>query len=69
MRDVEEVANKDDHYFLRWLRVRKFNVAKAENMLREVSIRVTVTPNVHMERQLHEHEKTTEAQKGHPLQL
>ena len=36
MRDVEEVANKDDHYFLRWLRARKFNIAQAEDMLRKV---------------------------------
>ena len=37
LRDVEEVVDKDDHYFLRWLRARKFNVAKAEDMLRKVS--------------------------------
>ena len=36
LRDVEEVADKDDHYFLRWLRARKFNVAQAEDMLRKV---------------------------------
>ena len=36
-RDVEEtVADKDDHYFLRWLRARNFNIAKAEDMLRKV---------------------------------
>ena len=34
--DVEEVADKDDHYFLRWLRARNFNIAKAEDMLRKV---------------------------------
>ena len=39
LHDVEEVADKDDHYFLRWLRARKFNVAQAEDMLRKVSIR------------------------------
>ena len=38
LHDVEEVADKDDHYFLRWLRARKFNVAQAEDMLRKVGI-------------------------------
>jgi hypothetical protein len=33
--DVEKVASKDDHYFLRWLRAQKFNVAQAEEMLRK----------------------------------
>ena len=37
LHDVEEVADKDDHYFLLWLRARKFNIAKAEDMLRKVS--------------------------------
>ena len=34
--DVEELAGKDDRYFLRWLRARKFDLAKAEDMLRKV---------------------------------
>ena len=38
LHDVEEVADKDDHYFLRWLRARKFNVARAEDMLRKVRL-------------------------------
>ena len=38
LHDVEEVADKDDHYFLRWLRARKFNVAQAEDMLRKVRL-------------------------------
>ena len=36
LHDVEEVADKDDHYLLRWLRARKFNVPQAEDMLRKV---------------------------------
>ena len=39
VRDVAEVAEKDDHYFLRWLRARKFDVSRAEDMLRKVSSR------------------------------
>ena len=35
--DVEELAGKDDRYFLKWLRARKFHLAKAEDMLRKVS--------------------------------
>ena len=35
--DVEQLAGKDDHYFLRWLRARKFDLAKSEDMLRKVS--------------------------------
>ena len=36
---VAGIANKpeeDDHYYLRWLRARKFNVRKAEEMFRKV---------------------------------
>ena len=36
---VAGIANKpeeDDHYYLRWLRARKFNVRKAEDMFRKV---------------------------------
>jgi hypothetical protein len=34
--DVEELAGMDDRYFLRWLKARKFHLAKAEDMLRKV---------------------------------
>ena len=34
---MEQLAEKDDRYFLRWLRARKFDLAKAEDMLRKVS--------------------------------
>ena len=34
--DVEYLRDKDDHYFLRWLRARKFNVSQSEDMLRKV---------------------------------
>ena len=37
---VAEIPNKpedDDHYYLRWLRAKKFNVKKAEEMFRKVS--------------------------------
>ena len=36
---VSEIPNKpeeDDYYYLRWLRARKFNVRKAEEMFRKV---------------------------------
>ena len=36
---VAEIPNKpeeDDYYYLRWLRARKFNVKKAEEMFRNV---------------------------------
>ena len=36
---VAEIPNKpeeDDYYYLRWLRARKFNVKKAEEMFRKV---------------------------------
>ena len=36
---VSEIPNKpeeDDYYYLRWLRARKFNVKKAEEMFRKV---------------------------------
>ncbi|CAI8042968.1 SEC14-like protein 2 [Geodia barretti] len=33
--DVEELAGMDDRYFLRWLKARKFHLAKAEDMLRK----------------------------------
>ena len=46
LHDVEEVADKDDHYFLRWLRARKFNVAQAEDMLRKVWLDYIVLPNI-----------------------
>ena len=46
LREVEEVAGKDDHYFLRWLRVRKFNVAEAEDMLRKVRVTVLERPMI-----------------------
>ena len=36
--DVEYLRDKDDHYFLRWLRARKFNVPQSEDMLRKVSM-------------------------------
>ena len=37
---VAEIPNKpeeDDYYYLRWLRARKFNVKKAEEMFRKVN--------------------------------
>ena len=37
VRDIPDVAGKDDYYFLRWLRARNFDVRKAENMIRNVS--------------------------------
>ena len=46
LHDVEEVADKDDHYFLRWLRARKFNLAQAEDMLRKVWLDYIVLPNI-----------------------
>ena len=36
--DIEYLRDKDDHYFLRWLRARKFNVPQSEDMLRKVSM-------------------------------
>ena len=36
---VADIPNKpedDDYYYLRWLRARKFNVRKAEDMFRKV---------------------------------
>ena len=41
--DIVALADKDDHYFLRWLRARKFNVAEAEKMLRNVSKSVDIS--------------------------
>ena len=38
LHDVEEVTDRDDHYLLRWLRARKFNVTQAEDMLRKVYV-------------------------------
>ena len=41
---VAEIANKpeeDDYYYLRWLRARKFNVRKAEDMFRKVRVCTT----------------------------
>ena len=38
---VAEIPNKpedDDYYYLRWLRARKFNVKKAEEMFRKVNL-------------------------------
>ena len=38
---VAEIANKpeeDDYYYLRWLRARKFNVRKAEDLFRKVRV-------------------------------
>ena len=38
---VAEIPNKpedDDYYYLRWLRARKFNVRKAEEMFRKVNL-------------------------------
>ena len=37
MADVEQLAGKDDRYLLRWLKARKFDLAKAEDMLRKAS--------------------------------
>ena len=36
--DVVELGEKDDRYFLRWLRARKFDLAKSEDMLRKASL-------------------------------
>lgn len=35
--DIPDKPEDDDYYYLRWLRARKFNVRKAETMLRNVS--------------------------------
>ena len=35
--DIPVLVDKDDHFFLRWLRGRKFNLREAEDMLRKVS--------------------------------
>jgi len=35
--DIPDLADKDDYYFLRWLRARGFNVRKAEDMIRKVN--------------------------------
>ena len=35
--DIEYLRDKDDYYFLRWLRAKKFNVLEAKDMLRMVS--------------------------------
>ena len=42
---IAEIPNKpeeDDHYYLRWLRARKFNVKKAEEMFRKVNLKMNV---------------------------
>ena len=36
--DVEYLRDQDDHYFLRRLRAKKFNVSQSEDMLRKVSM-------------------------------
>ena len=36
--DIPDKPEDDDYYYLRWLRARKFNVRKAEAMLRNVSM-------------------------------
>ena len=37
IQDIPRKPNDSDHYFLRWLRARKFDVHKAEAMFRNVS--------------------------------
>ena len=42
---IAEIPNKpeeNDHYYLRWLRARKFNVKKAEEMFRKVNLKMNV---------------------------
>ena len=34
--DIPSIAEKEDHYFLPWLRIRGFNVAKAEELIKNV---------------------------------
>ena len=36
MAGIPNKPEEDDHYYLRWLRARKFNVRKAEEMFRKV---------------------------------
>ena len=36
LKDLEELTDKDDYYFLRFLRIRNFNVNLAQSMIKTV---------------------------------
>ena len=36
VQDIPNIPEDTDYFYLRWLRAKKFNLRKAENMLRKV---------------------------------